>query len=401
MSTLLRYGLRRRLVQYLLISLIAWTLLETLYIHHQVSVVDSVQPSRPRQFERIFIASTHWNNEPILRSHWNNAVVELAKIFGAENVFVSVYESGSWDNSKGALRDLDAQLEQLGVRRKFTLSETTHQDEISAPPASEGWIDTPRGKKELRRIPYLARLRNLTLKPLEELAEQGITFDKVLFLNDVVFTVDDVIALLNTNQGRYAAACSMDFSKPPLYYDTFALRDSNGDAHVMQKWPYFRSTASRHALFTMAPVPVKSCWNGMVAMPTEPFMSNTPLRFRGISDSLGESHLEGSECCLIHADNPLSQTQGVYLNPQVRVGYNAPAYDAVHPTRSWISLQSVALALWENRIRRWTTTEFFTKRTVRKRVSAWERQDGSRFEPGEFCLINEMQVLAANGWAHV
>jgi hypothetical protein len=32
-----------------------------------------------------------------------------------------------------------------------------------------------------------------------------------------------------------------------------------------------------------------------------------PLRFRGISDSLAKYHLEASECCLIHFDNPLTR----------------------------------------------------------------------------------------------
>jgi hypothetical protein len=53
----------------------------------------------------------------------------------------------------------------------------------------EGWVKTPKGDMELRRIPYLSRTRNMSLKPLEELAKQGIIFDKILFLNDVVFTV--------------------------------------------------------------------------------------------------------------------------------------------------------------------------------------------------------------------
>lgn len=75
--------------------------------------------------------------------------------------------------------------------------------------------------------------------------------------------MDDVISLLNTNDGVYAAACALDFSKPPRYYDTFALRDSNGDETLMQEWPYFRSAISRNSLLAMSPVPVKSCWNGM------------------------------------------------------------------------------------------------------------------------------------------
>jgi hypothetical protein len=145
-------------------------------------------PITPRT-ERIYIASLHWNNERILRSHWNDAVVSLALALGKDNVYITVYESGSWDDSKGALRDLDSRLEQHGIRRNITLSEVTHADEIAAENKGSGWVDTPRQRKELRRIPYLSQLRNLTLEPLQELYLQGERFDKVLFLNDVVFTV--------------------------------------------------------------------------------------------------------------------------------------------------------------------------------------------------------------------
>ena len=139
--------------------------------------------------QKIFIASIHWNNEEILRSHWVPGVLGLVEHFGKDNVYVSVQESGSWDDSKGALRELDHSLQQAGVRRRIILDETTHEDEITKSPAEEGWIQTSRGAKELRRVPYLAGLRNLVLKPLQELAETGEHFDKILFLNDVVFTV--------------------------------------------------------------------------------------------------------------------------------------------------------------------------------------------------------------------
>lgn len=139
--------------------------------------------------ERVYIASIHWNNEQILRSHWNDAVIALANALGRENVFITIYESGSWDDSKGALRELDMALAAHNIRRNITLSETTHLDEISVMEKGSGWIDTPRGRRELRRIPYLSRLRNWALRPLQELARQGEQFDKVLFLNDVVFNV--------------------------------------------------------------------------------------------------------------------------------------------------------------------------------------------------------------------
>lgn len=142
--------------------------------------------------ERIYIASIHWNNEAILRSHWNSAVVNLTKALGTDNVFVSVLESGSWDNTKGALRDLDAQLDEVGVWRNIVLEDSTHKELIEQvpQPGEEGWVWTPRQRKELRRIPYLAKLRNRVMEEMLTLKEEdGISFNKVLWLNDVVFTV--------------------------------------------------------------------------------------------------------------------------------------------------------------------------------------------------------------------
>lgn len=178
-----------RMVRWLKASIAAfifWNLLEVLSLRYMHSSPEAI-PEATHQ--KIFISSTHWNNEAILRSHWNAAVLDLVKSLGAENVYISVYESGSWDDSKGALRLLDTALDSLGARHTIILDETTHADEIAKSPAQSGWLQTPRGKMELRRIPYLSGLRNLSLKPLEELEESGTTFDKILFLNDVVFTV--------------------------------------------------------------------------------------------------------------------------------------------------------------------------------------------------------------------
>lgn len=352
--------------------------------------------------ERIFIASTHWNNELILKNHWNKAVVDLAQYFGPNNTFVSIYESGSWDNSKSVLRELKTQLDSIKVGNEVVLDPTTHEDEIAKQPAETGWIHTPRGRKELRRIPYLSRLRNLSLEPLHTLARNGIYFDKILFLNDVVFTTNDVTTLLHTRGGNYAAACALDFSKAPSYYDTFALRDSEGHEAVMATWPYFRSHASRSALKRGDAVPVSSCWNGMVIMEAGPFYHKTlPLHFRGISDSLALSHLEGSECCLIHQDNPLTQKHGVYVNPHVRVGYSKEAYDFMHGPGQDLSLPTYLFRTWENRMKRWFTTDWFKLRLVNDRLHRWRGLDPTRDEIGVKCLINEMQVLAGNGWAHV
>lgn len=136
-------------------------------------------------------------------------------------------------------------------------------------------------------------------------------------------------------------------------------------------------------------------------MPAEPFVSETSLRFRGTSDSLAASHVEGSECCLIHIDNPLRAEKRTFLNPQVRVGYSAEAYDAAHSQTFLLSSWQILEALWENRIRRWVTSAWLKEWMVRRRVDRWRSISKENEEPGEICLINEMQVLVENGWAHV
>lgn len=154
--------------------------------HHPGDRVDDISSVPPPS---IYIASIFWNSAAILHSNWNGAVLDLAEKLGAERIFISIYESGSWDESKEVLRQLESALLARGIRHRIILDETTHQDDITRPPAAEGWVKTPRGQTELRRIPYLSRLRNKTLEPLSELAANGTTFDKVLFLNDIAFTV--------------------------------------------------------------------------------------------------------------------------------------------------------------------------------------------------------------------
>ncbi|KAL9617463.1 MAG: hypothetical protein Q9160_007726 [Pyrenula sp. 1 TL-2023] len=195
------YGSFRRLfrnfyIRLALLLLFAFAFLDILRVKWSLASVQSAMKSKLAfsKQEKVYIASIHWNNEWIIRTAWSNAVLDLVKAIGPANVYVSVYESGSWDDSKGALSELNDRLGELDVRRTFVLDATTHTDEITKEPAASGWIDTPRGKKELRRIPYLSDLRNRSLRPLEDLETSGEYFDKILFLNDVVFSVSILLS---------------------------------------------------------------------------------------------------------------------------------------------------------------------------------------------------------------
>jgi hypothetical protein len=173
--------------------LIIGTITEVLVVHSALGRASARESTNFAQ-QKVFIAAIHWNNEKVLREHWIPTLVELTKKMGPENVFVSIYESGSWDDTKGALRLLDHMLAESGIPKKIVLDETTHLDEISRSPSADGWIETPRGKTELRRIPYLSRLRNVAMQPFYELRKTGLAFDKILFLNDVVFEVRQFVS---------------------------------------------------------------------------------------------------------------------------------------------------------------------------------------------------------------
>jgi hypothetical protein len=258
----LRHLPRSSAFRILLALLLLWDTLRCVSLYtRQIAALNAPPP--PRNTKRIYIAAQHWNDARLLRQHWNAALVALLQELGVENVFLSIYESGSYDDSKDALRELDAQLEGLSVKREIVLDDISHADEIARQPSEQGWIKTPDGETRMRRIPFLASVRNHVFAPLDRLTKEGENFDTILFLNDVVFTPRDVLRLLDTNGGKYAAACSLDFSKPPEFYDTFALRDSSGYEGIMQTWPYFRSYVSRYAAERFLPVPVASCWNGM------------------------------------------------------------------------------------------------------------------------------------------
>lgn len=420
--------LRSRILRIILLIFSAWTFLEALYIHRNFVTGDTT-PAPHSTGEKVFITGLAWNNEILLRTLLGNQIRDVALALGVGNVYISIYENGSYDGTKDALRDLHAMLEAMGVRNRITLDETSHEDIVKGRPTSpkEGWIRIDesghekvginKGDYALRRIHYLASLRNKALEPLWELAQKGEIFDKILFLNDVVFSADDVLNLLQTRDGKYATACALDFETPPSFYDTFAVRDSGGDLPAMQRWPYFRSSASRDAVVANQPVPVQSCWNGIVAMSAAPFYNTaSPLHFRGVPDTLAHQHVEGSECCLIHADNPLSSTLGNWINPNVRVGYCHPdlrnhkvklewdafknacerPYNAVHPgsgAGSWISHFQIAWGLWENRVRRWVSFSSMQNWKVRRKMQAWRDEKDGNVEVGEMCLVDEMHVI--------
>ncbi|RDL38575.1 uncharacterized protein BP5553_02915 [Venustampulla echinocandica] len=455
-----RRSILRNRFRSILLAGVVFLLLDALIIsgsHPRPSRTSTLSPALAR--EKIFIVSIQRSSEYMLRLYWNAALLSLVSFLGPENVFVSIVESGSRDDTKGALLDLESELTKLGVESKVVLGEDVYAQmagllDVPKDEDKKGWIYTGLGEEgwQKRRIPHLAELRNTAMEPLLALNDDSKrTYDKILWINDVVFTNEDIATLLSTREGNYAAACSLDFSSSAdSYYDTFALRDFFGLKTGTASFPYFTTRVSREALLSLQPVPVKSCWNGIAAFDASPFYSlpssevsssesqhqTTRLQFRGIPDSLAASHVEGSECCLIHADNyRLRAEKGVWLNPNVRVTFNASTYPLVNPqgplpasitsdeelmahvasrrakegrdSMLWPSPREMWRGRWKNRAARWWVGLSFWSENmvVRRRVESWiakgKRSGEIREELGIECLVNEMQVLLQNGWLHV
>lgn len=222
----------------------------------------------------------------------------------------------------------------------------------------------PEGSTRLKRIAFLAEVRNRALAPIDSV---GTAFDRILYINDVIFNPIDAAQLLfSTNvdasgRANYGAACAVDFINAFKFYDRFATRDLDGYNMGIPFFPWFTSagtsTSRKHVLAGSDAVPVRSCWGGMTAFEAKWFQdqsrldsslsSNTtapsssdsalvpaPLRFRAEEATFWDS----SECCLINADLQYLRTgtgmptdSGIYVNPYIRVAYDPR-------TLSWLSL---------------------------------------------------------------
>lgn len=198
--------LRTRVARLLLLLMFIVSILDVLRIHRHMTpdghedASGVVQAPPLPAGTRVYVAGMHFNSAIVLRDHWLMALLDLVETLGPSNVFVSIYESGSWDDTKELLHWLDQQLAARGVPRRIHVDDETHESVIKDSVRDGHYITGPGGEPAVRRIPYLAKMRNKTLRDLVELHDNGTKFDKVLFLNDVAFSVRPSLSSLISYQ---------------------------------------------------------------------------------------------------------------------------------------------------------------------------------------------------------
>ena len=67
----------------------------------------------------------------LLQSRSIPDLLDVVRVMGGDNVFISVYESGIWDDGKGALMEPDLVLTNYGAERGLEPSTTTRLDEMT------------------------------------------------------------------------------------------------------------------------------------------------------------------------------------------------------------------------------------------------------------------------------
>ncbi|OCL13448.1 glycosyltransferase family 69 protein [Glonium stellatum] len=305
---------------------------------------ESQEPGRGNiNNEKVFIAATLYDPDgALVGGDWGSAVLKLVELLGPENVHVSVYENDADPPAKASLESLEKKL----TCNSSLISEHLPLEEIPR-------VTIPSGEKRMKRIAFLAEVRNRALRPFE--TNPSVRFDKLLFINDVMFSpIDAVHLLFSTNidasgHAQYGAACAVDFINAFKFYDRFATRDLEGYAMGIPFFPWFTNAGNadsrRDVLAQKDAVRVRACWGGMTAFEAKWFQGSylddsptvvdntnfaaseiSPLRFRYEKDPFWDA----SECCLIHADltylrhgRNITTDSGIFTNPYIRVAYDS------------------------------------------------------------------------------
>lgn len=267
-------------------------------------------------------------------------------------LFVVVYESGSTDGTHEWLRVLSEVMRLRGVAHDIVTGG-----------------NITRGPEQ--RIEFLAAVRNAALQNALQLGRRLGTdahTGYLVYINDVYFCHQDILNLVNHGAD---VACAMDFKRslnsltherrrgfmvedlsrrfrvpvliakvfarsftmfriwrrwlhgaasihgslPLLFYDIWVARDITGRKFI-RGYPYVVHEPSAQQLAQGLPIPVYSCWNGLVAFKAEPFYDG--LRFRWA----GAAECPASECSLLLADLHARGYHNVLVDPLVRVAYS-------------------------------------------------------------------------------
>lgn len=250
---------------------------------------------------RVFIALNLHQNRPIM-DNLARVLEKFVARLGPESVVLSIFESRSDDGTTEAVLQLEEAMRRLGARTAVKTSASGGNELVEG-----GWVhhDPSSGY----RIDFMAKMRNAALDPLYVMRRQGESFDKVLFINDILVCEGDLWRLLSLKADM---ACAYDFGFH-IFYDSWVYDGQFPENCIPQhNWKY------PHGCKVERPVQVKSCWGGMAAIDAGVFYAG--VRFRpGVLASPDDCR--ASECTMITRDMWHLGFRTILADPTVQVAY--------------------------------------------------------------------------------
>jgi len=175
--------------------------------------------------------------------------------------------------------------------------------------------------------------------PLHELRDaESEYFDTIIFMNDILPCVDDLLELIwQSRRNNAGITCAADYMYhdeigAPVFYDNWVARDINGTA--LENAPFeriFHHEPSSSLFQRHLPIQVQSCWNGIAVMDPAPFYSPPHVRFR--MAKIMEGECSASECSLICNDYWEAGYGRIMMVPRVKLAYDQTVFDIIHPNR--------------------------------------------------------------------
>ncbi|OMJ27413.1 Alpha-1,3-mannosyltransferase CMT1 [Smittium culicis] len=262
----------------------------------------TLSSTRKRKY---FFSMNLYNNEEVLPYIIEECML-LFKFLGPENIFLSIYENGSFDKTKNILIEFKSFLNDLDLRHKIVY-------DYSVRP------------KIFHRIEYLAKIRNKALEPLESEEKLGRVYDKIVFMNDIFFCHYDILELLyQSDYQKSDVTCPLDYfinGRNPriLFRDRWIARDLYGNDFRGNINNLVSHEPSTERYNERLPFQVQCSWNGVAIINSAPFYGKNPIRFR--RSVINSDECSASECSLFCNDLWKRGFRRIIVVPKILVPY--------------------------------------------------------------------------------
>ena len=289
---------------------------------------ENILPISTSKNTKFYITACVLNMEPIIVDY----ILEMKKLIeylGENNIIVSIVENGdSDDKTRDYLLQFKKYLNSKNIPNKFVLTHETEDPRDNA--------NITRKMRKYLRIKYLATLRNRCFDFLYQIPNLDFENLKVINFNDIVFSYEDVIKLLATNNEDYDVVCAMDYYFN--FYDNWVSIDLDGD-RLLEDFPYFINKEAQDQYINHKPIRIFSCWNGIVSFNASALKNkNLEFRVEPYNETTSNKTLfplktdikakYESECTYFHIDMETLGFKKRFINPQVKVAYGYGYYYA-------------------------------------------------------------------------